>query len=223
MIEEYDILEINLRRQSHAEFNATLLGFAESLEAHTFWKDNWAEWVAGAPEFKAHVACLKEVGVAADRGDSAKKAERQSERGLAQLHLDTAVKYMVVRAVHKKDPTLLHNVALPYKAKAPRRAGRTVAGSKVPIYLTVTYVKGKSGAVVIAGHHVRNGGPYLLQICKGEPTSEESWYSPGGRYISCSKIILQDLEPANRYFFRMRTDGPEGPGPWCHPVNIIVI
>jgi hypothetical protein len=74
LIEEYDILDPNLRRQSHAEFNSTLVDFADALEVHPFWKDNWVEWVAGAPQFRTHVAHLKEIGAAADRGDSAKKA-----------------------------------------------------------------------------------------------------------------------------------------------------
>jgi hypothetical protein len=222
MIEEYDILDANLRKQSHAVFNSTLLGFAEALEVHFFWKENWVDWVAGAAQFRGHAAFLKEVGAAADRGDSAKKAEREAGRSMAQLHIDTAVKYMVVRAVHKQDPTLLHNVALPFKSR-PHKSAMRVYGATAPIHLGVKHVKGKSGHILITGRHVRNGGPYLLQICKGEPTSEESWYSPGGHYISCSKIVVQGLEPANRYFFRMRTDGPDGPGPWCQPVSIIVL
>lgn len=222
MIEDYDILESNLRKQSHPQFNSYLLGLAEALEVHDYWKGNWFDWVPGAAEFRAHAAFLKEVGIAADRGDSAKKAEREARRSLAQLHIDAAVKYMVVRAVNKQDPALLHNMALPLKTKPHKTSGR-VSGSVVEIQLRAKHVKGKSGAVTILGQHMRNGGPYLLQMCKGEPTSDESWYSPGGHYTSCSKILVQGLEPANRYFFRIRTDGPDGPGPWCQPVSIIVL
>ena len=223
MLEQYDILDTNVRKQTHAEFNVTLHTFADSLESHPFFKDNWEPYVPGSSHFRDHATRLKELGIGADRGDCVLKAERDAARGLAELHIDIAVKYMVVRAVDKNDPTILHGAGLPLKSKPQKSSSRSVSSAPVPITLTAKHQKGKSGSVIIEGKHVRKGGPYLLQICKGEPVSEEYWYSPGGDYKNCGKIVLSNLEPANRYYFRMRTDGPEGPGPWSQAVSLIIL
>lgn len=223
MLQEYDILDSNMRRQSHPEFNLTLLTIADALEKHQFFRDNWESYVPGSQQFRAHAARLKELGIGADRGDRGMKAERDAERALAELHIDAASKYMVVRAVEKKDPAILLGLGIPLKTKRPRSYSKNVSPASVQITLTVKHLKGQIGAAVIEGKHMRNGGPYLLQICKGEPVSDEKWYSPGGHHNSCARIILNNLEPANRYYFRMRTDRPEGTGPWSQPVSLIIL
>lgn len=224
MLDQFDILDTNLRRQSHNEFNVTLHTIADALESHPFFKDNWEQYVPGPAQFRSHAAQLKELTIMADRGDREMKAERDRLRALAEFHIDLAGKYMVVRSADKNDPSMLHTTGLPLKMK-PIKTVSKGAGSwiMVPITVTAKHAKGQSGVAIIQGKHVRKGGPYLLQFCKGEPVSEDSWCTSGGHYKSCSKIVLTNLEPANRYYFRMRSEGPEGTGPWSQPVNLIIL
>jgi len=228
MVEDYEILEPNMRKLTHTDFYLMLLNVADCCETHHFFKDNWQMFVPGPAQFRAHAAKSKELNVGAERGDREMKAQRDEHRELAQLDIDVAVKYMVIRAVEQRDPTLLHGTGIPLKEiKRPRISAKALLEYSLPIALTVGYRKNPvgfdSGVAVLKGKHVRRGGPYLLQICKGEPVSEESWYSPGGHYKSCREIVLTNLEPANKYCFRIRTDGPEGPGPWSQVVSLIIL
>lgn len=229
MLEEYDILDpYNLRKLSHTEFYLMLLNIAECCETHHFFKDNWQTFVPGPADFRAYAAKSKELSVGADRGDREMKAQRDESREVAQMKVEVAVKYMTIRAVEQNSPTLLHGTGIPLKeTKHPRTSTKALFETSLPIVLSVGYRKNAigfdSGVAILKGKHVRRGGPYLLQICKGEPVSEESWYSPGGHYKSCNEIVLTGLEPANRYYFRIRTDGPEGPGPWSQVVSLIIL
>ena len=224
MIDDYDILDPNVRKQSYLELNVTLLSIADCLERHEFFKVNWETYVPGPPHFRGLATEIHDLGVGADRGDSVMKAKREEARDRAELSIDVATKYMVVRAVEQKNPGLLQETGVPYKVKKAKSKNKSKgSGASVTITLTAVHLKGVSGGVILKGKHLRSGGPYMLQICKGEPVSEESWYSPGGDYSSCNKIILKNLDPANRYYFRIRTDGPEGPGPWSQVVSLIVL
>lgn len=223
-MEEYDILEPNVRKQTYPQLNVTLLSMADCVERHSFFKENWASYVPGPAQFRAHAYELDELGVGADRGDRGMKAEREVARSRAELSIDVAIKYMVIRSVEQKDPTLLHHTGAPLKGKPAKSGSKaTHAPASVQIILTARHVRGESGVALIEGKHIRQGGPYQLQICKGEPVSEESWYGRGGHYKTCSKIVVKDLEPANKYYFRMRSDGPDGPGPWSQVVSLIIL
>ncbi|HBG06494.1 MAG: hypothetical protein A2075_17195 [Geobacteraceae bacterium GWC2_58_44] len=159
----------------------------------------------------------------ADRGDSLLKGQRQAVRDLSEIDMEASVSYLRILAIDKKDPTVLHAIGLPLKDNHQKVNRRLQSPQAIEIHLTVKHLKGESGAIVVEGTHVRNGGPYMINLCKGEPTSEESWYNPGGHYKTCSRIVLKNLEPANRYYIRMRNDGPTGPDPWSQAVSIIVL
>jgi hypothetical protein len=223
MLEEYHIVETIFRRQSFPEYYLTLHGFADALDANELYKANRPDSVPAGEKFRGHVTSMKELGIGADRGDTLLKAQRQAVRDLSEIDMDASVGYLRILAIDKKDPAVLHDIGLPLKDNQQKGSRRLLSPQAIEIHLAVRHVKGDSGAIVIEGSHIRNGGPYLINLCKGEPTSEESWYNPGGHYKTCSKIVLRNLEPANRYYIRMRTDGPNGPGPWSQAVSIIVL
>jgi hypothetical protein len=224
VLDDYYEVETIFRKQTYPEYYLTLHAFADALDAHEDFNANRPECVPGGAKFREHVAIMKELGVGADRGDSLLKEQRQAAREHSELDMDASVSYARILAIEKKDPTILHTLSLPLKESHPKSVRRLQAQQQsAEIHVSVKHLKGVSGAIVIEAVHVRNGGPYQVQLCKGEPTSEENWENLTGHYKSCSKIILRNLEPANRYYVRMRTDGPEGPGPWSHAVSIIVI
>ncbi|MBJ6799918.1 hypothetical protein [Geomonas propionica] len=166
---------------------------------------------------------MKELSIGADRGDTLLQQQRQAIRDLAELEMHSSVSYMKTIAIHKKDPTILHILNLPVKEMHQKSAKKSQSPHQVEIRLELKRIRNESGAITIIGTHVRNGGPYFINLCKGEPTSEESWYNPGGHYNNCSKIVQRNLEPANKYYVGMRSDRPEGLGPWSQPASIIVL
>lgn len=222
MYDLYDILDPNVRRLTYPQLNVTLLTIADCLERHPYFKDNWARYVAGSPEFRGHAAELAELTPAAERGDIDKKKARVEARQRAELSIYAAAGYAVVRAIDQKDPTLLHGIGIPLKMKKGK-SGKAVSPASVQIVLTANHQGKETGVAVLKGTHVRGGGPYHLQFCKGEPASEQSWANSDGHYKSCSRIVLKNLESANRYYFRIRTDGPEGIGPWSQSVSLVIL
>lgn len=222
-LEAYYVVETICRRQSFPEYYVILDGFADALEGNELYNANRPEHVPAGARFREHKSVMKELGIGADRGDSLLKEKRQTARNHSELDMDASVNYLRTIAIHKKDPTILHTLSLPFKEGHQKISRKGTSAQRTEIHVELKHLKGEFGTIVIIGTHVRNGGPYLINICKGEPVSEESWYNPGGHYTSCGKIILRGLEPANRYYVRLRTDGPEGPGPWSQVASIIVL
>lgn len=222
-IEDYDVVETTFRKQSFAEYYMTLHGLADGLDANEHYNANRPGHLPPGGRYREHVSTMKELGAGADRGDSLLKDQRQAVRELSEIDMDASVSYMRTIAISKRDPSILHGLGLPLKPNHHKSSRRSVSTQAVEIHLEVKHLKGESGAIIVMGNHVRNGGPYQINICKGEPTSEESWYNPGGHHISCRRIVIRGLEPANKYYIRMRTDGPDGPGHWSQPVWIIVL
>ena len=226
-VEEYDVVETLFRKQNFQEYYMTLYGLADGLEANELYNFNRPGHIPAGERFREHVTVMKELGVGADRGDILLKERRQAARELSEIDMDASVSYMRTIAINRRDPTILHKLGLPFKSDRHKNSRSCVPPQtqeqEQEILLVLKHAKGESGAIVVWGSHIRNGGPYLINLCKGEPVSEESWYNPGGHYNSCRKIVLRALEPANTYYVRMRTDGPEGPGQWSKPVSIIVL
>ncbi|HJV64159.1 MAG TPA: fibronectin type III domain-containing protein [Geomonas sp.] len=221
MQDEYDVVDTSLKWQSFPEYYTTLTNFADSLDACEDYNTNRPAHVHPGQKFRDHVIVMKEYGIGADRGDSLLKEQRQKARDLSELDLFASVCYVKTIAIHKKDPSILHTLHLPTK-NAHKILRKTGSKKQLEIRLTLKHLRGVSGAIVLEGKHIRNGGPYLVDLCKGEP-SEQNWYSLGSRYTSCTRIVVRGLEPANRYYVRMRTDGPDGPGDWTQPASIIVL
>lgn len=223
MLDEYHAVESIFRKQSFPEYYLTLHDFSYALDGHELYNTNRPSAVPGGDRFREYVISMKELGVGADRGDILLKGQRQAVRNLSEIDMDAAISYLRILAIDKKDPTVLHTLGLPFKDSQHKVTRRFSSAQEIEIRLALKHIRGESGAIAIEGTHARNGGPYMINLCKGELTSEQSWYNPGGHYKTCRRIVLKNLEPANRYYVRMRTDGPTGPGSWSQAVSIIVL
>lgn len=223
MDDEYEVVDLSqIRKQSYPEYYNTLDTLSDSLDGSAEYNANRAGHLPVGDTFRGYKTTMKELGVGADRGDSLLKERRQSIRNLSDLDICSTVSYMKTLAIHKKDPTFMHTLNLPIKDLHAKTYHKAFPPS-VEIRVTVKHLKKVPGAIVIYGNHVRNGGPYLVHLCKGDPTVESNWYNPGGHYNSCGRIEMMGLESATRYWVRMRTDGPDGPGQWSVPVSIVVL
>lgn len=223
-MDKYDVIDMNqLRKQTFPEYYNTLDGFSEALDANEDYNNGRPGHVPIGNTFRGHKTTMKELGVGADRGDTFLIDQRQSVRDLSELDVDSSVSYMKTIAIHKKEPTMLYNLSLPLKDFHQKTYRKGPLPQSVDIHVDLKHLKGVTGGIVVMGKHVRNGGPYLLHLCKGRPLSEDSWYNPGGHHNSCRRIELRDLEPANEYWVRMMVDRPDGQGKWSQPVSIIVL
>ncbi len=223
--EKYNIVDTSaIRKMAFPEYYLTVDGFASTLNASDIFNANRPPFVPGGDTFLQHLAVMKELGVGAERGDSLLREQRQNERNRADLNMDASISYMKIIAIHKQDPSILYTLGLPFKDTLRNNTShKSVIPEAIPIEAEVKTLKGESGAIAISCTHVRNGGPYLVNLCQGKPVSEDSWYNPGGHYSSCKEIVLRSLQRASEYYARVRTDGPNGPGPWSNVVSIVVI
>lgn len=79
------------------------------------------------------------------------------------------------------------------------------------------------GEVLISAESQEAAFGYQFQYSKLDPSGEEHWIEDApGPHRGCKKIIIRGLAPLNRYAFRGRAIGDDGPGPWSTPVTIPV-
>ena len=79
------------------------------------------------------------------------------------------------------------------------------------------------GAVMLNADSQDDAFGYQFQLTKLDPNVEENWVDEApGPHRGCRKIIIRGLDSLNRYSFRGRAIGDDGPGPWSKPVTIPV-
>jgi len=203
---------------SHHALVGWLLDTATKQEDHDFHGKNTPEWAAGPPRFRGHATALSQKEDAAKYKDTQAGRDRDLERAatLESIHFNAS--YIIMRARHENDESLLHNVGYELKEKTKRHHA-SVSVSKQS--LKVTAKRGdQQGSVVITIERDPGAGLYEVQICKGAPAGEESWQA-----LSNSKkvrIFVPNLERSGWYYFRVRSHGDNETSPWSIPVDIIV-
>lgn len=206
-------------KMSYPELITWLLGTATLQERHHFHGGTMPDWVPAWVRFRQHADTLTKTTKAAENKDTVKARERDQEHANTLLSINTNACYVVMRAQHEKDETLLHNMGYEVKEKAKRnQAGPSI--SRLPLKIRVK--RGPTpGSVVLTFEKDPAAGLYQLQICKGEPTGEESW-GDHGNYKKC-RIHIENLDRASWYYFRFRSHGDNESSPWSAPVGIIVV
>jgi hypothetical protein len=63
---------------------------------------------------------------------------------------------------------------------------------------------------------------YEVQMCTGEPSSEESWLA-AGVFSHPSRIEITGLTAGQQYWFRARGIGAAGYGAWSGPVRLMAL
>jgi hypothetical protein len=79
------------------------------------------------------------------------------------------------------------------------------------------------GEVMINADSQDGAFGYHFQYTKLGPAGEENWVDDApAPHRGCKKIVIGGLDPLNRYSFRGRAIGDDGPGAWSKPVTIPV-
>jgi len=187
-------------------------------EAHPFHGHDWPEWVPGAARFRQHSTALTAGLEAAKNKDREKSRELEEEHASTLVSINMNATYIVMRSIHEKNDSLLHNVGYQLKEQT-KRTNTLTSIRNAPMVLQVR--KGPdSGSVLVKFERDPGAGLYQLQICKGQPAGEESW-GDGGLHKGC-RVVKNNLELASWYYFRGRSHGNNETGPWSDPVGIII-
>lgn len=219
-IEDYLQLDTRTAHLAIPQMITMFLTTGTSLKNHSFFgvEGNWPVWLEGATHYEGYADSLRVLDDAVRAGNKTKKAELDLVRGRAAFNYQLGGQYVTMRAYEMGNPDLLLGT-FPFKAVATKVAGAT---DVYAIGIVLTAKNGSRGEAVLRGHHIPKGGPYQVQYCKGNPTSEDSWVTLPEHYLTCGKIIVTNLDPVSLYYFRIRHNGPKGPGPWSQPVSLII-
>lgn len=215
-----DLLDANFKDLSNAELIMEIESIAELLAVHPGYQNAHPEHAPSPELLKEKAANLRNADRAAVNKDRAKMAERDKAREDLELFAKLPASYMSIQAILKQDTSYLQNTGYPPKKKGSKGASTTTGPTAYPSNITVQQGE-ETGSLVVKGHSSHPRASHDLQICCGTPTGEDSW-SMVGTQINC-KFIVKGLQPGQRYYFRMRSHGPGGTGPWSPPVDRIVI
>lgn len=203
---------------NHLALVGWLLDAATKQEQHPFHGKDMPDWVAGPIRFREHAAALSQKEEAAKYKDVLAIKERDLERiaTLESIHFNAS--YIVMRARHLNDESLLQNVGHELKEKTKRTHASTSVSKQ---QLKVVAKRGDHpGSIVLTIERDPGAGIYEVQFCKGTPTGEQSWQLLGN--FKKVRIFIPDLERSAWYYFRVRSHGDNETSPWSAPVDIIV-
>jgi len=217
-----DALGSHLRKYSDGDLVIYSKNVADCLRVHPAYQGAFPEVVANSDQLTDKAERLNALALAVKNREMQKIPERNYARAdLVQAVTGNAL-YTVMMYFKTGDLSVIRNTGHIYNTK-PSKAGNVLTGPpECPENLTV--VHGHPTTVVVKANKPKRGtGPFWLQMCVGEPTSEESWQDVG-HFKSCKSIVVKDLTPGQKYSFRIRTHSDEfGPGPWSPVVGIICL
>jgi len=213
-----ELFVMNFHKMPTRELITWCLGTAALQETNPFHATTMPDWVHGPRHFREHAANLTELDKAAENKDTAKMKERDLEQEATYHSIDINASYLVLRAKVAKDYSLLHGMGYEVKEKT-KRTHQHVPVSRVPLQVEVE--RAGDGAVRLKIQKDPGAGTYQVQFCKGEPKGEESWADFAN--FRTSRPLLQNLERASWYYFRVRSHGDNETSPWSAVVGIVVV
>ena len=213
-----DIFLMNFLKMTIPELTTWLLGTAALQEKNPFHCTTMPDWVPAWKRFREHADSLNTAAKAAENKDVAKMKARDDEQAAA-LSININACYVVMRAKHENDDSLLHDMGYEIKEKT-KRVHSSSSISQLPMLLKVKRGP-EPGSVVVIFQKDPAAGLYQLQMCKGEPAGEET-FGDQGSYKSLRNVI-SNLERASWFYFRGRSHGNNESSPWSIPVGIIVV
>lgn len=204
---------------SHHALVGWLLDTATKQEQHPLFQPGTTpDWVIGPVHLRQHAATLSQKEEAAKYKDIQAVRERDLERVATLESIHSNACYIIMRARHQNDETLLLHAGHDLKEKTKRNYA-PIPLSNQPLKVTVK--RGDQlGSVVLTIEKDPGAGVYQVQFCKGVPTGEESWQDLGN--FKKVRVFAPNLERAGWYYFRVRSHGDNETSPWSLPVDIIV-
>ena len=202
---------------SEAEFQAKVGHILASLSNNPYFPEPWPEPVPSLAQLNAAYMVYLDAYHASLTRDSQKIRQRDAARDALTDKLKHLASYLELVAHHDTDKLSTTGFDL------RRDIVRGIHGGTLPAADKFWAEHGpKSGTVMLHVARVAGAKLYEVQIAQGDPSVEENW-KPATISATGSHILLEDLTPAQTYWFRVRAMGSGGPGLWTDPISLIVV
>jgi hypothetical protein len=185
-----------------------------ALTNHPFFKDIPLEPLAAAG------TTLEESVRLTGAGDHSRIPDRSTHLARVIKELTKVAFHVQLQAIDQESQ--LHTSGLPIAERRTRVRRAPAISATILTGLEVINLDG-SGEIMIAADSQDRALGYHFQFTKLDPAVEENWTDDApGPHRGCKKIVIKGLDSLNRYSFRGRAIGDDGPGPWSKVVNIPV-
>ena len=202
---------------SEAEFQAKVGHILASLSNNPYFPEPWPEPVPSLAQLNAAYMVYLDAYHASLTRDSLKIRHREAARDALTDKLKHLASYLELVAHHDTDKLSTTGFDL------RRDIVRGIHGGTLPATDKFWAEHGpKSGTVMLHVARVAGAKLYEVQIAQGDPSVEENW-KPATISATGSHILLEDLTPAQTYWFRVRAMGSGGSGLWTDPISLIVV
>ena len=202
---------------SEAEFQAKVGHILASLSNNPYFPEPWPEPVPSLAQLNAAYMVYLDAYHASLTRDSLKIRHREAARDALTDKLKHLASYLELVAHHDTDKLSTTGFDL------RRDIVRGIHGGTLPAADKFWAEHGpKSGTVMLHVARVAGAKLYEVQIAQGDPSVEENW-KPATISATGSHILLEDLTPAQTYWFRVRAMGSGGSGLWTDPISLIVV
>ena len=202
---------------SEAEFQAKVGHILASLSNNPYFPEPWPEPVPSLAQLNAAYMVYLDAYHASLTRDSQKIRQRDAARDALTDKLKHLASYLELVAHHDTDKLSTTGFDL------RRDIVRGIHGGTLPAADKFWAEHGpKSGTVMLHVARVAGAKLYEVQIAQGDPSVEENW-KPATISATGSHILLEDLTPAQTYWFRVRARGSGGSGLWTDPISLIVV
>lgn len=212
-----ELLVHDLKFFSNHELVIDVENIADHLEVHPGYRNAHPDHAPSPALLREKANVLRGL---LNAGEQVKTAEKNAARAELILYVAMPAVYLSMQSILKNDQSYLENTGYALKGKR-FKSPPTTTPPPPPTGLTVAQGK-ESGTLVLRGHRALPNLNYEVQICRGEPVGEASW-QPLAMRASCKGIEARGLEPGQKYFFRVRSHGTGGIGPWSPIVGRMVI
>jgi hypothetical protein len=214
-------LDVNFKPYNNSDLIIKLGGIADILANHSRFLLPYPDVVPNPDQLKVHIANFTAAVTAAANGDRQKISERDLFRAELEQVATFTAQYLIMKAFKEKDPSMLNNVGYDQKKRTTKGSASSNASVIPPTNFTAKHGP-VSGTVIVKASRVIGAAMYELHICQGDPTIAESWTTLG-LFTRSSRMEVKELTPGQKYNFRGRCLGNNGPGPWSITVSLMVI
>lgn len=210
-------LIVSFDRLSGPNFLAKARGIVVALSSNGNFPEPWPAPTPSLATVSSSLAAYQDAFHAAQTHDSIKIQLRDAARNALTALLKTLGAYLELAA--QGDVTKLAGTGFDLR----HDAGASSSSGPLPAPDGVQVSHGaKSGSVDVSAAKVPGARSYEVQLCQGDPTVAANWHHaitrPTDRHIS-----IENLIPAQTYWFRLRAIGTDDEGVWSAAVSIIVV
>ena len=175
--------------------------------------EGWPPGTIAPADAKEIAGRLREARIDARKGGKDRTDRRKAIR--AELNLGYAKVVRQIEAMAIKDPQILATVGL------EECKGRGPGHGPVKPEIKLGYGL-LSGVILVNALRMLGVSVCAVEYTYGDPLVEANWL-PGCTLPRCTHLPVENLQPGQRCYFRLRGIWATGPGPWSDVMSIIVI